>query len=173
MSPARSLLAATAIAAFGLPAVAGEQYVDPTGFAVSGYDVTTYYDLDQAPVGSDQPSPTPGRADITAEWNGSTWAFASEENRDEFLANPASFAPQYDGHCAFAVAKGGRAPGNPTLWRIVDGKLYLNVTRNVVTFWEEDIPGHIQLSETNWPGIEPTPASSGPIPQFMSEAPES
>ncbi len=169
----KSLLAGAAFAALALPAFAGEQYVDPTGFAVSGYDVTSYYDLDQSDIGSPQPKPLAGKSSITADWNGSTWAFASVANRDKFLADPERYAPQFDGHCAFAAAKGGRAPGNPTLWRIVDEKLYLNVTPNVVTFWEEDIPGNISLAEGNWPSIEPTPASTGPIPQFTSMAPES
>ena len=168
-----SLLAASALVAFASSAFAGEQYVDPTGYAVSGYDVTSYYDLDQAPLGGAQPAPVAGKASITADWNGATWAFASEANRDKFLADPAAYAPQYDGHCAFAVAKGGRAAGNPTLWRIVDGKLYLNVTKTVVGFWEEDIPGNISTAEGNWPTVEPTPASSGPIPEFTSAAPQS
>ncbi len=171
MTTLKSLLAVSAFALASTSVLAGEQYIDTTGFAVSGYDVTTYFDLTQSAVGSDQPAPMPGKSDITAEWNGATWAFASTENRDKFLADPEAFAPQYDGHCAFAVSKGGRAPGNPTLWRIVDDKLYLNVTKNVVTFWEEDIPGNITLAEGNWPTVEPTPASDGPIPAFTSAAP--
>ena len=77
MTPFKSFLAAGALARATLPAFAGEQYVDPTGFAVSGYDVTSYFDLAQAPVGSPQPAPLPGRADITADWNGATWAQAT------------------------------------------------------------------------------------------------
>lgn len=167
----RSLLFSAALALLAPAAFAGEQYVDPTGFAVSGYDVVSYFDLPQAPVGSPQPAPMPGRADITAEWNGATFAFASEENRARFLSDPAAFAPQYDGHCAYGVAKGGKVPGNPTLWRIVDGELYLNITENVVTFWEEDISGNIQRAEGNWPGLESQAASDRVIPQFTSPAP--
>jgi YHS domain-containing protein len=152
-------------------ALAGEQYVDATGFAVSGYDVVSYFDLPQSQVGTPQQSPLPGSAAITAEFNGATFAFATEANRDRFLADPAAFVPQYDGHCAYGVAKGGKVPGNPTLWRIVDGKLYLNITKNVVGFWEEDIPGNLTLSETNWPGIEPAAASGDVIPNFTSSAP--
>lgn len=150
---------------------AGEQFVDATGYAVSGYDVVSYFDLTQAPVGSPQPAPLPGRADLTAEHNGATFAFATEANRDRFLRDPGAFAPQYDGHCAYGVAKGGKVPGNPTLWRILDGKLYLNITQTVVGFWEEDIPGNLTLSEGNWPGIEGTPASRNVIPNFTSTAP--
>ncbi len=164
--------AATAFTVFhSLPAQAGDQYVDSTGFAVSGHDVVAYFDLEQAPVGQAQPAAVPGRSDITAEWNGATFAFASEANRDKFVANPEQYAPQYDGHCAYGVAKGGKVPGNPNLWRIVDGKLFLNITKNVVGFWEEDIPGNISTAEGNWPGIETTPASENPIPNYSSDAP--
>jgi YHS domain-containing protein len=152
-------------------AFAGDQYVDTSGFAVSGYDVVSYFSLTQAGIGQPQPAPLPGNAAITAEYNGATFAFASEANRDAFLANPASYAPQYDGHCAYGVAKGGKVPGNPTLWRIVDGKLYLNITKNVVGFWEEDIAGNLQKSEANWTGLEPKAASTDKIPSFTSAAP--
>jgi YHS domain-containing protein len=152
-------------------ALAGEQYVDATGFAVSGHDVVSYFDLAQADVGQPQLAPLPGSAAITADYNGARFAFASEANRARFLADPAAFAPQYDGHCAYGVAKGGKVPGNPLLWRIVDGKLYLNITQNVVGFWEADIPGNLQLSEVNWPGIEPAAASDMAIPNFTSAAP--
>ncbi len=165
------LLALAATTTLSFPAFAGDQFVDGTGFAVSGYDVVAYRTLQQNPVGSAQPKPVPGHADITAEYNGATFAFATQANRDTFLQNPAHYAPQYDGHCAYGVSKGGKVPGNPELWRIVDDKLYLNITKNVVSFWEEDIPGNINLAEGNWPGIDGKPASENPIPNFSSHAP--
>jgi YHS domain-containing protein len=161
----RALLAAAALGV-SAPALAGPQYVDATGYAVSGYDVVAYFDKAQAPVGQPQPAATPGRADITADYNGATFAFASEANRARFLADPARYAPAYDGHCAYGVAKGGKVPGNPHLWRIVDGTLYLNITPNVVGFWEEDIPGNIDLAEGNWPGVEADAASDRAVPKL-------
>ncbi|MEM7041758.1 MAG: YHS domain-containing (seleno)protein [Pseudomonadota bacterium] len=137
---------------FASAAHAGPQYVDESKFAVSGYDVVAYHGLEQATVGQAQPEAVPGNAGITAEYNGAVWAFSTEENRDKFAANPEAYAPQYDGHCAYGIAQGGKVPGNPNLWRIVDGKLYLNITPNVVTFWEEDIPGQINTAEGNWGG---------------------
>ena len=164
----------TTTAAFAMlagAAFAGPQYIDETGYAVSGYDVVAYFDIDQAAVGEAQPEGVKGRADITAEYNGATFAFSSEENRDAFLADPARFAPQYDGHCAYGVSKGGKVPGNPTLWRVVDDKLYLNINTAVVGFWEEDIPGNISIAEGNWDGIEGKDASTNTIPKFTSAAP--
>lgn len=165
------LIASTIFAFSSTAAFAGDQYVDETGFAVSGYDVVAYFDLEQAPVGSPQPEGVKGNVAITADYNGATFAFSSEENRDAFLSDPAKFAPQYDGHCAYGVSRGGKVPANPNLWRIVDGKLYLNITKNVVGFWEEDVPGNITLADGNWGGIAATPASESTIPDFMSEAP--
>ncbi|MEX0368112.1 MAG: YHS domain-containing (seleno)protein [Ruegeria sp.] len=166
-------LAFAAAAAFAVPAFAGPQYVDGTGYAASGYDVVAYRGLEQSALGAAQPAGVKGHASITAEYNGATWAFATEENRAKFLENPAYYAPQYDGHCAYGVSRGGKVPGNPNLWRIVDDKLYLNITDVVVGFWEEDIPGNINLAEGNWPGIEPGDASTNVIPKFTSDAPVS
>ena len=140
---------------------AGPQYVDETNFAASGYDVVAYQSLEQVPVGQPQAEAVPGNASITADYNGATWAFSTEENRDKFLADPAAYAPKYDGHCAYGVAQGGKVPGNPNLWRIVDGKLYLNITPTVAGFWEEDIPGQIDTAESKWDsGLESNGASA-------------
>ncbi|MEQ8287272.1 YHS domain-containing (seleno)protein [Thalassospira sp.] len=156
----RILLGSAVLVAMTGAALAGEQYVDETGFAISGYDAVAYFNLPQKDVGMDQPHAVPGRADITADYNGATWAFASEENRDMFLADPAKYAPKYDGHCAFGVAKGGKVPANPNLWRIVDGELYLNITPTVVGFWTTDISGNINTAEGNWSGLESKAASA-------------
>lgn len=166
-----SLAAAATALTMASQAFAGDQYIDGTGFAASGYDVVAYFDLPQNAVGTAQPKAVAGKSNITATYNDATFAFSSEANRDKFLANPAKYAPQYDGHCAYGVAQGGKVPGNPHLWRIVDGKLYLNITKNVVGFWEEDIPGNISLAQNNWASLEAAPGSDRAIPQFTSPAP--
>mgnify|MGYP001817873646 CR=1 FL=1 len=166
-----TIVAAATALTIASSAFAGPQFIDKTGYAVSGYDVVAYFDLEQSEVGSAQPAAVPGNSSITSEFNGATFAFSSAENKARFDANPEAFVPQYDGHCAYGVSKGGKVPGNPNLWRIVDGKLYLNITQNVVGFWEEDIPGNITLAENNWASIEPDAASTNPIPKFESAAP--
>ncbi|PWR03382.1 hypothetical protein DKT77_05835 [Meridianimarinicoccus roseus] len=162
-------------AAFGLmtavSALAGPQYVDGTGFAVSGYDVVSYFALEQAPVGKAQPEPALGRADLTANYNGATFAFATAANRDAFLADPARYAPHYDGHCAFGVAGGYKVPANPKLWRIVEDRLYLNINAGVARKWERDIPGYEQSAQSAWPDLEPQPASTDRVPRFRATGP--
>ena len=162
--------AATAIS-FAGAAFAGDQYVDQTGYAASGYDVVAYFGLAQNAVGKAQPKGVPGNATYTAEHNGAKFAFSSAENKATFEANPEKYAPQFDGHCAYGVSLGGKVPGNPNLWRIVDDKLYLNITPAVVGFWEEDISGHINTAGGNWTSLERDAASDRPIPQWTSSAP--
>ena len=157
----RRLLLASALSVLTLGAAqAGEQYVDETGYALSGYDPVAYFEMTQAAVGSKQPQAMPGKAGITAEYNGAVWAFATEAHRAAFLADPAKYVPAYDGHCAYGIAQGGKVPGNPNLWRIVDGKLYLNITPTVVGFWEKDIAGNLAKAEDNWAAKEAAPAST-------------
>jgi len=132
-------------------ALAGEQYVDREGRAIDGYDAVTYF-TEEAPV--------MGLAEITAQYNGATWQFASEANRAAFLANPQRYIPAYDGHCAWAVANGYKARTDPLAYRIVDDQLYLNYDAGIQRRWEGDIEGHIRQSEANWPQIEDEPASA-------------
>ncbi|MEM8615035.1 MAG: YHS domain-containing (seleno)protein [Cyanobacteria bacterium P01_H01_bin.105] len=96
---------------------------------------------------------TPGSDEFTYDWEGATWQFASAENRDLFAANPEDYAPQYGGFCAFAVSQGYTAPIEPTAWKIVDGKLYLNYDNRIQKRWSKDIPGHIAQANQNWPGV--------------------
>lgn len=144
-------LAASAIMTFACTlAYAGPQYVDESGYAVSGYDVVAYHSLKQVDIGQKQPEAVPGKKDITAEFNGAIWAFSSAENRDEFVANPEKYAPQFDGHCAYGVSQGGKVPANPNLWRIINEKLYININPAVVGFFEEDIPGLLKAGNEKW-----------------------
>lgn len=158
-------IAAAALTLSGA-AFAGEQYVDGSGYAVSGYDVVAYRGLAQAPVGGAQPEAVKGKAQFSAKHNGATWLFSTAANRDAFKANPDAYAPAYDGHCAYGIAKGGKVPANPHLWRIVDDKLYLNITKPVVGFFEQDIPGNIKAGKMNWSRLEAQPASTKAVPSF-------
>ena len=165
-----SALAVTLLMTTG--AWAGEQYVDKTGYAASGYDVVSFFSLGQKAIGTVQHTAIKGHTNFVTTHNGSKWAFSSARNLLAFKSNPDKFTPAYDGHCAYGVSKGGKVPGNPNLWRIVDNQLYFNITKNVVGFWEEDIPGNISLANGNWTGIEPSGSSKSKIPQFAgSNAP--
>ena len=51
------------------------------------------------------------------------------------------------------VSQGATAKGDPQTWKIVGGKLYLNLSPAVQKLWEKDIPGYIRAADKNWPGV--------------------
>lgn len=115
-----------------------------SSLAVGGYDAVAYF-KDRRPV--------EGKAAFSMEYKGATWRFASKENLDAFKASPAAYAPQYGGYCAYAVAQNATASGDPLVWTVVNGKLYLNYDRDVQAKWVKDIPGFIARADRNWPGV--------------------
>ena len=112
--------------------------------AVKGYDAVAYFKAG---------APTKGSKDFTHTWQGAEWRFASAAHRDLFVADPEAYAPQFGGYCAWAVSQGYTAGIDPTAWKIVDGKLYLNYSKNVQAKWEKDVPGHIRAAEGHWPKL--------------------
>lgn len=112
--------------------------------AVDGYDPVAYFT---------QGKPVEGSKQHALEWNGATWRFASAENRAAFEKEPAKYAPQYGGYCAWAVSQGYTADADPEAWTIVDGKLYLNYNHEVMGTWKKDVPGNIAKADVNWPKL--------------------
>ncbi|WP_425081863.1 YHS domain-containing (seleno)protein [Ruegeria arenilitoris] len=112
--------------------------------AMNGYDVMTYWQ------GGD---PQKGDPEITAQHNGATWVFQSEENRQAFLSDPAKYAPQYGGYCAYAASQNAVADVDPFAWRIWDEKLYLNYSPQVRRIWASDIDANIEKANEFWPDL--------------------
>jgi YHS domain-containing protein len=151
----RSALAlpAAALVAIGLagPALAidevnvskGATLAGP-GLAVHGYDVVAYFTTGQPTAGSDA---------YAVDYNGGTYRFASQANLDAFKADPAKYAPAYGGFCAYGVALGKKFDGDPRFWKIVGGRLYLNLNGDIQAEWSKDIDGNIGKAEGNWTKI--------------------
>ena len=115
-----------------------------SSLAVGGYDAVAYFKENK---------PVEGKAQFSTEYKGATWRFASAENLNAFKANPAAYAPQFGGYCAWAVSQNYTASGDPKYWKIVGGKLYLNYDKSVQETWEKDIPGNIVKADKNWPAV--------------------
>src|SRR5260370_5124431 len=65
------------------------------GLAIKGYDPVAYFTTGK---------PTPGLAQFSTTYKGTTYRFASAENRDRFIAAPEKFVPQYGGYFAPATS---------------------------------------------------------------------
>jgi hypothetical protein len=141
------VLAVTAIAAVAAVASArAKPTVNITRgqLAVHGYDAVAYHTGGR---------PTRGVANFEHHWNGAIWRFATAANRDAFAGDPARYAPEFGGYCAYAVSRGYTADIDPEAWRIVDGRLFLNYSRRVQRLWEENLTGNILKGRANWPGV--------------------
>jgi YHS domain-containing protein len=112
---------------------------------MGGYDPVSYFSARK---------PMRGNGFHTATHNGGTYLFANKENMEAFMANPGKYAPQFGGYCAYGVALGKKFYSDPTIWKIVDGKLYLNLDKKIQKKWNEDIKSHITKAHSNWKDIE-------------------
>jgi YHS domain-containing protein len=145
------LIAAAALAiplAAPVPALAdGGVYVaaGQAKVAVGGYDAVSYFRGKGVPV--------KGSASYKVKWKGTDWLFSSKANADAFKADPSAFAPQYGGHCAWAIAQDYLAPGDPTAYDIVGGKLYLNYDQGIRAKWKRNTTGFIAKGGPNWAKI--------------------
>ncbi|MEO1492150.1 MAG: YHS domain-containing (seleno)protein [Pseudomonadota bacterium] len=139
-----TFFAAATIMTAQIASAAEPVYQSLFGTAIDGTDPVSYFT---------EGRPVEGSSDYTHDWNGATWRFSSEANRDAFATAPEKYAPQYGGYCAWAVSQGYTASTDPDAWKIVDGKLYLNYNQSVQETWEKDVPGYIATADGNWPKV--------------------
>ena len=119
--------------------------IDYDGLAIKGYDPVAYFTAGRAVKGSEE---------FAYEWLGTKWLFASAENRQRFVADPMSYAPQYGGYCsAVHLMEPGKADINPTAWRIVDEQLFIfYAEEEAVSQYGEQPPS--DDSEVTWDQVK-------------------
>ena len=145
------ILAVTAVV-FGASLAAAAHHVNTTAglthagapLALRGYDPVAYFTEGKAVL---------GETSIAVKHDGAVYQFASEENKRRFEADPARYAPQYGGFCAYGAALGKKFDGDPMAFKVVDGKLFLNLDKEIQAKWEEDIPGNIAKANQQWKRI--------------------
>jgi YHS domain-containing protein len=127
-----SLVLTTSASAQSTEARKTQFNLDKSGLAIDGYDPVAYF----------TGKPLDGKKDLTLDYQGVTYRFATKENRAAFKANPAKYEPQYGGWCAYAMgAKGDKVEVDPETYKIIDGKLYLFYNKffnNTLKSWNKD-----------------------------------
>lgn len=109
--------------------------------ALEGYDLVSYHKGKE---------PVKGSQSHIVEYGEMQWHFASPENKAAFEAAPEKYLPQYGGNSAASMARGEKEPGSPHAWRVVDGKLYLNTSKEAHEAWSKDLPGNVQKADRYW-----------------------
>lgn len=108
---------------------------------LSGYDTVSYF-TEEAPV--------QGNSGISSVYDGAIYHFASEENRDTFNADPAKYAPQYGGFCAYGATLSKKIPVDPKAYEVLDGKLYVQSNEKVLKLWEPEKVSLVKTADEKW-----------------------
>ncbi|MEO1054051.1 MAG: YHS domain-containing (seleno)protein [Bacteroidota bacterium] len=126
--------------------------IDDNGLAVGGYDVVAYFSN----------KAVKGNSHYSADHNGVTYHFSSNENKETFEKNPTQYLPQFGGYCAWGVAaKDAKFPINPETFDIIDGKLYLFFNGdfngqifNTVLLWNAETSKLQADAHKKWPTVK-------------------
>jgi YHS domain-containing protein len=113
--------------------------------AIQGYDPVAYFTQKKA---------VKGKAGFAATYEGVTYHFSSQANKEIFAKNPSGYEPQYGGWCAFAMGDYGKKVGiNPETFKVLDGKLYLFYNayfNNTLKSWNKDETNLKKKADANW-----------------------
>jgi YHS domain-containing protein len=119
--------------------------VDAKGVALRGHDPVSYFAAGK---------PATGSAAHQSTFDGATYQFASADNKATFDKDPAKYAPQYGGFCAYAAANGYKADADPKAWSIVDGRLFVNYNAAVAKTWQGSSAKFIRDADAKWPALK-------------------
>ena len=130
---------------------------------LQGYDPVSYF------AGA---SPVRGMPNVNAHHRHGTYRFATAENRERFLAAPDRFAPQYGAFCAKGVSYAIRAGGDPLVYDIRDGRLFMFVNDYARDYWRTDPPDFIAKADRYWTTeLEGAPVKWTNFKRFMVRVP--
>lgn len=115
------------------------------GVAIKGYDPVAYFTEGKAVKGNDN---------FSFQWSGSQWKFSSQANLNMFTSDPAKYAPQYGGFCAYGCSENHKSPTDPNAFTIVNKKLYLNYNLKVKELWITDTTSRIKAADAYWKSLK-------------------
>lgn len=113
----------------------------PKSVALDGYCPVCYIAAGKANKGSES---------YQTLHNGKTYYFVSEATKQMFITTPNKFLPQYDGYCAYGMSLGKKFESDPTVFKVIDNKLYLNKDAAIGKVFAKDTAGSIKKADAKW-----------------------
>lgn len=91
-----------------------------------------------------------GTEELSVTHDDKLYYFVSEDAMKAFQADPEKFLPQYDGLCAYGMSKGKKFESDPTVFTVIDGKIYLNKNESIGKLFEKETADHIVKADKEW-----------------------
>ncbi|MGB6220727.1 YHS domain-containing (seleno)protein [Haloferula sp.] len=91
-----------------------------------------------------------GKKEYAVEHEGKTYLFVNNEAVSAFEKEPAKYLPAYDGWCAYGISLGKKFESDPTVFKVVDGRLFLNKSPEVGELFSKGTEGHISKADAEW-----------------------
>ena len=126
--------------------------IDNSNIALQGYSPVSYLDLNLAQRGS---------KNYKSTYEGVTYYFTSEVQKNTFDGNPKKYLPQYGGYCAFGTYAGAKFRVDPNKFLVISNKYYLflnNVELDAKQLWlkEKNDEKLISKANNNWKKLRKT-----------------
>jgi YHS domain-containing protein len=118
--------------------------LDKSGVAIQGYDPVAFF-TDHRPA--------KGKPAFASKYNGATYQFVSQADKDLFDKEPAKYEPVFGGYCAYGVSRDKLAPIDVDAFQIVDGKLLLQYSKSIRDNFNQDQKGNLAKANQNWPAL--------------------
>nr|WP_210252160.1 YHS domain-containing (seleno)protein [Rhodoplanes serenus] len=115
-----------------------------SGLAISGFDPVAYF-VDRAAV--------EGRAEYEYTYAGTVWRFRNPGNRNAFADNPTVYAPVFGGYDPVGIARGVSRPGNPGLFAVMGGRVFLFYSETARDKFMTDPVGVLTEAQNHWPQV--------------------
>ncbi len=116
-----------------------------SGLALEGYCPVAYFAVNKA-VG--------GKPEYASTHDDVTYHFVSADAKTAFDANPERYVPAFGGWCAFGMSVSDKFPVDPTVFKIVNGRLFVflnNKNVDALELWndgnERDL---LEKAEAHW-----------------------
>ena len=87
-------------------------------------------------------------------YEGATYYFQSDSNREMFDKDPAKYAPLYGGYCAMAMIMGKLEDVDPNFFVVHDGKLLFRRNEKAHVMFSKDLEGNHKRADANWAKLQ-------------------
>jgi len=114
---------------------------DESRLMLQGHDVVAYFTQAQA---------VPGRAEFRSTREGVAYYFASAANQSLFQEEPRKYQPAYHGYDATRIAFAIPEGGDPRVWRVIDGRLFIFADDASKAAFALDTSANVALADRYW-----------------------